>query len=420
MTTFTSPMAAPTYARGRLTVGITGVGTVVVLSILALIIDVPTRLFGDQGGTFLKDIPLFALWLGGVSLVSLPFEWLGGLAVPAAHRRAHPNADQWVSSWLRGTLLLLSIGSLCGAAIALGGRSGGFVGAIGVAGLTALALLAIQGPLALLIGGLQTVRPPQNALTDALSQLGLERLPLQFVDAKDEGFTGSIVGLPTAETHVLPASWLADFTPQALASIIARRAAAVDFGLRARGLMLAFGWFATTFAIASQMPGAGVDSVAALCSTSLWFTLLTFVGLLVLPTPSRRATLAADAHLIQKHPEVAGTWAETLRAQTADRTTSPDAPRASSASSIPSPTSGHALMPSDGRQQPPHRGTQRAPPSFGDHRALSAASRRPLQRGSTRALDPPTGRRLAAHPHRLHRQRAPPKAAHYRRAREPH
>ena len=313
MITFTSPMAAPTYARGRLTVGITGVGTVVVLSILALIIDVPTRLFGDQGGTFLKDIPLFALWLGGISLVSLPFEWLGGLAVPAAHRRAHPNADRWVSSWLRGTLLLLSVGSLCGAAIALGGRSGGFVGAIGVAGLTALALLAIQGPLALLIGGLQTVRPPQNALTDALSQLGLERLPLQFVDAKDEGFTGSIVGLPTAETHVLPASWLADFTPQALASIIARRAAAVDFGLRARGLMLAFGWFATTFAIASQMPGAGVDSVAALCSTSLWFTLLTFIGLLVLPTPSRRATLAADAHLIQKHPEVAGTWAETLR-----------------------------------------------------------------------------------------------------------
>ena len=38
------------------------------LSILALIIDVPTRLFGDHGGTFLKDIPLFALWLGGVSL----------------------------------------------------------------------------------------------------------------------------------------------------------------------------------------------------------------------------------------------------------------------------------------------------------------------------------------------------------------
>ena len=159
MTTFTSPMAAPTYARGRLTVGITGVGTVVVLSILALIIDVPTRLFGDHGGTFLKDIPLFALWLGGVSLVSLPFEWLGGLAVPAAHRRAHPNADQWVSSWLRGTLLLISIGSLCGAAIALGGRSGGFIGAIGLAVLTALALLAIQGPLALLIGGLQTVRP---------------------------------------------------------------------------------------------------------------------------------------------------------------------------------------------------------------------------------------------------------------------
>ena len=314
MTVFTSPMSAPTYARGRLTVGITGVGTIVVLSIFALVIGVPARLFEGQGGTFLKDVPLFALWLGGISLVTLPFEWLGGLAVPAAHRRAHPNAAQWVSSWVRGTLLLLSVGSLCGAAIALGGRSEGVAGAIGVAGLTALGLLAIQGPLALLIGGLQTVRPPQNALTDALCLLGLQRLPLQFVDAKDEGFTGSIVGLPTAETHVLPASWLSDLTPQALASIIARRVATVDFGLRARGMTLSLGWFTATFALASQMPGAGVASVTALCSTSLWFNLFTFIGLLILPTPSRRATLSADAHLIQKHPEVAGTWADTLRA----------------------------------------------------------------------------------------------------------
>ena len=72
MTVFTSPMSAPTYARGRLTVGITGVGTIVVLSIFALVIGVPARLFEGQGGTFLKDVPLFALWLGGISLVTLP------------------------------------------------------------------------------------------------------------------------------------------------------------------------------------------------------------------------------------------------------------------------------------------------------------------------------------------------------------
>ncbi len=314
MTAFTSPITAPTYARGRLTVGITGVGTVVVLSILAILVDVPTRLFEGQGGTFLTDIPLFALWLVCISLVTLPFEWLGGLAVPAAHRRAHPNTGRWISSWMRGIALMISIGSLCGAAIALGGRSGGIAGAIAMAGLIAITLLAVQGPLALLIGGLRTVLPPQNGLTDVLHLLGLQHISLRFVDAKDEGFTGSVVGLPTAETHVLPASWLRDFTPNALASIIARRVATVHFGLRSRGIVLAFGWFTATFALASLMPGAGIDSVAALCSTSLWFTLLTFVGLLILPTPSRRATLAADAHLIQKHPEFAGTWTETLRA----------------------------------------------------------------------------------------------------------
>lgn len=314
MTVFTSPMAAPTYARGRLTVGITGVGTAVALSILALIIDVPARLFEGLGGTFLTDVALFALWLAGVNLITLPFEWLGGLAVPAAHGRAHLNTDRWIGSWLRGALSLLSIGSLCGAAIAFGGRSGGFMGAIGMAGLVALALLVVQGPLALLIGDLRTVHPPRDALDDALCRLGLERLPLQFVEAQDEGFTGSVVGPPMAETHILPASWLTDFTPHALASIIARRVASVDFGLRTRGMALAFMWFAATFALAAQMPDAGVDSVAALCRTSLWFTVFTFVGLLVLPTPSRRATLAADAYLTQKHPEVAGAWTETLRA----------------------------------------------------------------------------------------------------------
>jgi len=59
------------------------------------------------------------------------------------------------------------------------------------------------------------------------------------------------------------------------------------------------------------LPGAGLDSVAELVGTALGFTLWIFVGLLLLPSPSRAATFRAD-EAIARDDETRRAWSETL------------------------------------------------------------------------------------------------------------
>ena len=116
---------------------------------------------------------------------------------------------------------------------------------------------------------------------------------MRFLEGRDPGFSGGFSG--PAGTLVLPARWARCLTPEALAVLIDRRLGILRSGAWWRTLVLAALWNALGFLLASLLPGAGVQTVAELVTTALGFTLWTFAGLLVLPTPSRRATVAADA-----------------------------------------------------------------------------------------------------------------------------
>ena len=96
----------PTYARARLHLGIGGVGTFVVLALIALATGLPTRIFGPRGGDPYTDASLFAVWLTGVAFLCLPFEYLGGYYLPRYFRRRHPVQSEWALSWVRGVLVL--------------------------------------------------------------------------------------------------------------------------------------------------------------------------------------------------------------------------------------------------------------------------------------------------------------------------
>lgn len=303
----------PTYARARLHLGIGGVGTFVVLALIALAMGLPTRIFGPRGGDPYTDASLFAVWLTGVALLCLPFEYLGGYYLPRYFRRRHPVQSEWALSWVRGVLVLVVSMSLSGAFIAFAGRYGGHFGAVGGLGLMALLFMALQGPLAQLVGGMRTGRAPMDEVQEELRKLGVQPPQITLLESTDEGFTGGIVGLPTAESIVLPASWVGRFEPSTLALLITRRHIVVDRGLRAYGVAGALLWTLVAFAIASMLPGAGVSSVAALIGTTLWFGVLSFVGLLVLPTPSRQATLQADAWAVDGRPQDEEPLTEALR-----------------------------------------------------------------------------------------------------------
>ncbi|MEE2939780.1 MAG: hypothetical protein VX460_05300 [Planctomycetota bacterium] len=292
-------LGAPTYARARLRLGITGVGVFVVLSAAAAAGGLPGALFGASSGGLLQDAARLAIWLAGAAVLALPFEFLGGHALPARFDRDHPELRDWVIGWLRGALIVVLVMSLSGALLIAAGRYGGRVGAVGMMMLIAVLLVGFQSRLALLVGGLRRVRPALEEVETELRVMNVIPPPMYVVDSRDEGFTGGIAGLPTAERIILPVRWVGTFDARTLALLVARRTAVVERGLRALGLAGAIAWTGAAFALASLAPGAGVTSVPELLTTSLWFTVLSFIGLLVLPTPSRAAALAADAFVLE-------------------------------------------------------------------------------------------------------------------------
>lgn len=289
---------APTYARARLKLGIAGVGSFVVLSLVAVAVGLPGRVFGDAGGGLYTNASLLAMWLVGVGLVALPFEFVGGVVLPRRFGRRAPEAGDWLVSWLRGVLVMTLVMSVSGGVLVVAGRFGGRVGAVGMVMVLALLLAGLQVWIARLVGGLRVVRPGLEEVRDELRTLGVVPPPITVLESEDEAFTGGIAGLPTAERLVLPLRWVGLFEAPTLALLVARRTAVVDRGLRALGLAMAVGWTGVAFGLASLAPGAGVGTVAELVGTSLWFTVLSFVGLLFLPTPSRVAAMAADAYTL--------------------------------------------------------------------------------------------------------------------------
>jgi hypothetical protein len=76
--------------------------------------------------------------------------------------------------------------------------------------------------------------------------------------------------------------------------LVTRRRAAVKSGLRLRGVMFAMLWNISSFTVAIVVSGGVVQSVADLVGVFLWFLLLSFIGLLVLPTFNRRGVFALD------------------------------------------------------------------------------------------------------------------------------
>ena len=287
---------APTYARARLLLGVSGVGVFVVLSLIAAFAQLPLRVFGDKGGAFFTDASLIALWVSSLSLIALPFEALGGYYLPRKFQRKHPEGlAEWFLGWLRGVLIVTLTMSFSGAALVVAGRYGGRFGSMVMLAIVMVLLIWMQTWFAQLIGGMRKVRPPFDSVEDDLRSMGVIPPNILVLDASDEGFTGGISGPPTAETLVLPALWFERMTPETIAVLVARRTAIVDRGLRVLGQIGAMGWTGAAFTAASMMPNAGVFSVEEILTTSLWFTVLSFLGLLILPTPSRAACIAADA-----------------------------------------------------------------------------------------------------------------------------
>ncbi len=110
------------------------------------------------------------------------------------------------------------------------------------------------------------------------------------MESADLGFTGGICGVPGFDVITIPTHWTRVLTPLECSALVQRRVLAITSGSRARGVVLAAIFNMCGLSICSWMPGASFTSVAAMGTLFCWFVIWSFLGLLTLPTISRRAS----------------------------------------------------------------------------------------------------------------------------------
>jgi len=258
-----------TYARARLRLGITSVGTLVVLSTALLVLDVADSVLPESPSWAFSDVAWLALLVGAYVAVSAPFDLLGGQILPHRFGRPVPG-DGFARVWARGVTAhgacLLAVAVILLAA----GRAGGDAGALVASFVLMVCLLATQVPLARLVG--------------AVCREG-DRLR-----GSDPSFVGGIVGLPGFDRTILSAAWTGETAEvQSARREVVRRSGSRAFGVVAAALFTFVGLAAVLLGTS-----AAANSVAGLATLSLWMTLWSFLGLLVLPSLSRSAVIAAD------------------------------------------------------------------------------------------------------------------------------
>ncbi|MBB6048422.1 hypothetical protein [Armatimonas rosea] len=267
------------YARARLWLGITGVGTLVTLAALLLLFQFPQRFLLTEPAAFFTELQqLFFVFVGYVAL-SAPFDFFGGYVLPHEFGRSQESFARFFPRWLRG--VVLHSGLLLGFGLLLlhAARVGGTLLALGAFCGLQLALLLLQPLLAQGIGGLRS--------HGAASASG-----------GGHYFTGGITGLPGRERVLIPQHWEETLTPEQLQVVLLRRRGAVQTGARTRGLLLAFGWNLAGFSLALALAG-GLGAVSQLVTVSLGSTLWSFLGVLLLPAPSQRGVIEADQYALK-------------------------------------------------------------------------------------------------------------------------
>ncbi|MFK7768436.1 MAG: hypothetical protein AB8B55_14540 [Mariniblastus sp.] len=289
-----------TYARARLWLGITGVGSLVTLCTIALLVGLPAQLLSADPVFRTAQVyqlacvaAFFVLWL-------MPLDYLGGFLLPRKFGKSSDSFAKWFTGYLPAAIAQASLFILFGLSILVLSQTWGTVGGIiaVTSGVVACSALRKQW----VLRRESTSDSSAKKLLDAIALIQSWEIFVPrtiVVNHQDVGFTGGIIGLGRTAKIIVPKTWL-KFPTEQLATAIARRAMAINSGSYTRGLAIALVWNVCGFLLCAMLPGAGLTSVASLLTTICGFTLWSFVGLLTLPTASRNASLSIDQLLIKQ------------------------------------------------------------------------------------------------------------------------
>ena len=262
-----------TYARARLFLGITTVGSMVTLCVVALALRLPQQFFSMPPTNIADTAKGLLLIFGLYASLALPLDFIGGYVLEHIFHRDVPQLGNFAYRLVRGILAQGCVYVACGLTLIEMHVRFGNVGENLMFVALQLLLITCQLPLAMFVGGLKRT---QDGLT-----------------GQGPHGTGGITGFPGSETVVLPMHWKPILSNKLLSVMESRRRYAIASGLRRNGVLLALAWNIGGFAISVLLAG-GTGSVASLLSTSLYFSLTSFIGLLVLPKPSQNAVLQLD------------------------------------------------------------------------------------------------------------------------------
>ncbi len=284
-----------TYARARLWLGISGVGFFVTASATALWFDLPRRALGGS-----SSVKAIIVALSIYVLLSVPADLLGGYILPRRYHRICPELRPFLRSWFRGVAFQTLIMASCALLILQAASRGGVVIGIGMFALLMLCLLHGQLLVARLVATLRLSPARPAGRLQSLAGKEIKQPEMLVYQSRDPAFVGGLVGLPGSERLILPSAWVEALPVDIMTMQIARRLGVLVTGARTRGVALALVWNLLGFAIASQLPRASLTNAAGLINTGLWFTLWSFVGLLLLPTVNRPGVFEADRFALRR------------------------------------------------------------------------------------------------------------------------
>lgn len=285
----------PGYGRARLWLGMSGVGSIVVLAAAGLTFDLPARMLPPADTPLTGQLRGLVGFVLAYAAVQLPFDIFGGYLLPKWYRRKHPSLGGFLAGLARGVAVHAGILIAVASGLLLAGRAAGALGIVLAAAGLLLVLLRVRVAIAAALAPLE-LTPSSPVLGD---EPAFPVLPTFMAESTDEGFTGAVVGVFRPRLQLLPMRWRETLDPAAFTVAVRRRQLAIQTGGWWRGRLLAIGFTLVGVGLAAAVVGDGrLATAAGIVSLSLVFTLWSFLGLLVLPTPSRRGVADVDRRLI--------------------------------------------------------------------------------------------------------------------------
>ena len=266
------------YLQGRLYLGMLTVGSWVVLATLLLVSGVLESLGIWLAKLGLPEFAALSMMVLGFCLMQLPFDWLGGHWLPRRYGlTSHFTLPSYCMAVFKHSLIFSTSINI----LHVAGQHLGLTGALGA--LLVLMMIGVQSQhlLARWLGCLKnrTLEQDDGVL---------------IYEGTDTAFSGGISGWPGLERVILNHSWQGELKTNGMAWLKDRRRRAIRSGLRMNGLIWAIMWISSSFILAAFLAGFPTGDVTATMRMLLYGVFFHFGGLLLLPTLSRRGSLALD------------------------------------------------------------------------------------------------------------------------------